>query len=268
MAAQLTALGRLESKTTPLTLLVFRAEGFAAAGPFESGPEWRAAVREAMAVADDVVPPPGRLYAAIMASAAALGRNWSAAILAGPIPEPDADTRDYARARLSSSFCAQKVRVSYWSPAGDPPTFWTAVAGETGGAAAAGALTDLAGAPGNGPWNEAAWPAEPPSRGFVVDRAKLASQTPGAPATEVPVLTAGPGTVLPTLEQYAEFAALDRQMAALARAEKPDAAQVDLLAYRPLETKDDEWRQIQVSLAGSRDYRDRTVRSKQGYYPR
>ena len=42
-----------------------------------------------------------------------------------------------------------------------------------------------------------------------------------------------------------------------------------LLAYRPPETKDDEWRQIQVSLAGgAKDYRDCTVRSKEGYYPR
>ena len=41
-----------------------------------------------------------------------------------------------------------------------------------------------------------------------------------------------------------------------------------LLAYRPPETKDDDWRQIQVSLAGSKGYKDCTVRSKEGYYPR
>jgi hypothetical protein len=40
-----------------------------------------------------------------------------------------------------------------------------------------------------------------------------------------------------------------------------------LLAYRPPEAKDDGWRQIQVSLSGSKDYKDCTVRSKEGYYP-
>ncbi|MGA2272351.1 MAG: hypothetical protein ABSH00_02275 [Bryobacteraceae bacterium] len=40
-----------------------------------------------------------------------------------------------------------------------------------------------------------------------------------------------------------------------------------MLAYRPPEAKDDGWRQIQVSLSGSKDYKDCTVRSKEGYYP-
>jgi VWFA-related protein len=40
-----------------------------------------------------------------------------------------------------------------------------------------------------------------------------------------------------------------------------------LLAYRPPEAKDDGWRQIQVSLSGAKDYKDCTVRSKEGYYP-
>jgi VWFA-related protein len=40
-----------------------------------------------------------------------------------------------------------------------------------------------------------------------------------------------------------------------------------LLAYRPPEAKDDEWRRIQVSVSGAKDYKDCTVRSKEGYYP-
>jgi Ca-activated chloride channel homolog len=40
-----------------------------------------------------------------------------------------------------------------------------------------------------------------------------------------------------------------------------------LLSYRPPETKDQGWRHIQVSLNGSKEYKDYTVRSKEGYYP-
>ncbi len=40
-----------------------------------------------------------------------------------------------------------------------------------------------------------------------------------------------------------------------------------LLAYRPPETKDEGWREIQVSLSGAKDYKDCTVRSREGYYP-
>jgi len=40
-----------------------------------------------------------------------------------------------------------------------------------------------------------------------------------------------------------------------------------LLAYRPPEAKDDGWREIQVSLSGAKDYKECTVRSKEGYYP-
>lgn len=39
------------------------------------------------------------------------------------------------------------------------------------------------------------------------------------------------------------------------------------LAYRPPETKDNGWRQIQVSLGGAKAYKDCTVRSEEGYYP-
>jgi len=40
-----------------------------------------------------------------------------------------------------------------------------------------------------------------------------------------------------------------------------------LLSYRPPETKDLAWRRIQVSLKGGKEYKDCTVRSKEGYYP-
>jgi Ca-activated chloride channel family protein len=40
-----------------------------------------------------------------------------------------------------------------------------------------------------------------------------------------------------------------------------------LLSYRPPETKDLGWRRIQVSLAGGKEYKDCTIRSKEGYYP-
>jgi Ca-activated chloride channel family protein len=40
-----------------------------------------------------------------------------------------------------------------------------------------------------------------------------------------------------------------------------------LLSYRPPETKDDNWRRIQISLSGNKEYKDCTVRSKEGYYP-
>jgi Ca-activated chloride channel homolog len=39
-----------------------------------------------------------------------------------------------------------------------------------------------------------------------------------------------------------------------------------LLSYRPPESKDEGWRRIQVSLSGSKEYKDCTVRSKEGYY--
>ena len=40
-----------------------------------------------------------------------------------------------------------------------------------------------------------------------------------------------------------------------------------LLSYRPPETKDYGWRRIQVSLNGDKEYKDCTVRSKEGYFP-
>jgi VWFA-related protein len=40
-----------------------------------------------------------------------------------------------------------------------------------------------------------------------------------------------------------------------------------LLSYRPPESKDDAWRRIQVSLSAAKEYKDCTVRSKEGYYP-
>jgi tetratricopeptide (TPR) repeat protein len=226
VASQLTALHKIADKTTPLSLLVFNGEAFTVAGPFETGLEWRNAVQQALAVADDVVPAPARLHAALMASVAVFGGNWSALILAGPLPEPDADTRDYARARFSSSFCGQKLRVSYWYPEGSPSAFWSSLADDTGGAVAGSTLADVAESLGSGPWTEAAWPAAPLSRGFVLYNARLLNQTPGAPAVELPVLAAAPGAMLPNLGQYAELLALDRQVTELGRVEKPDAAQV------------------------------------------
>ena len=40
-----------------------------------------------------------------------------------------------------------------------------------------------------------------------------------------------------------------------------------LLSYRPPESKDGGWRRIQVSLNGAKEYKDYTVRSKEGYFP-
>ncbi|MGD0046294.1 MAG: tetratricopeptide repeat protein [Bryobacteraceae bacterium] len=228
MAAELTALYKAAGKTAPLTLLVFNGEGFAASGPFETSLAWRNAVRKALAPVDAATPAPATasLYSAIMASVAAFGGNWSSVILAGPIPELDADTRDYARTRVSSSSCGQKLRVSYWNPEGSPSTFWASVSDDTGGAAPADKLTDLLESLGSGPWTEVAWPAAPLCRGFLLYGARLLSQTPGAPAVELPVLAAAPGAVLPTLEQYAELLDVEKQISELGRMEKPDAAQV------------------------------------------
>jgi Ca-activated chloride channel homolog len=39
-----------------------------------------------------------------------------------------------------------------------------------------------------------------------------------------------------------------------------------LLSYRPPESKDEGWRRIQVSLSGAKEYKDCTVRSREGYY--
>jgi Ca-activated chloride channel homolog len=40
-----------------------------------------------------------------------------------------------------------------------------------------------------------------------------------------------------------------------------------LLSYRPPESKDGAWRRIQVSLNGAKEYKDYTLRSKEGYFP-
>ncbi len=40
-----------------------------------------------------------------------------------------------------------------------------------------------------------------------------------------------------------------------------------LLSYHPPDSKDDSWRHIQVSLTGSKEYKDYVVRSKEGYFP-
>jgi Ca-activated chloride channel homolog len=40
-----------------------------------------------------------------------------------------------------------------------------------------------------------------------------------------------------------------------------------LLSYRPPESKDGGWRRIQVSVNGAKEYKDYTVRSKEGYFP-
>jgi predicted Zn-dependent protease len=226
VAAELAALTKIAAKTTPLNLLIFNGEGFTAAGPFETGVAWRKAVRQALATPDDVVPAPARLYAALVTSVAAFGGAWSSVILAGPIPEPDADERDYARAWVSSGFCGQKLRVSYWNPGAAPSAFWASVADNTGGSAG-NRLSDLAAPPGDGPWTEVAWPAAPLSRGFVLYGARLLSQTAGAPVVEVPVLAVAPGAALPNLEQYAGLLLLHRQVSELGRIEKPDAGQAE-----------------------------------------
>lgn len=40
-----------------------------------------------------------------------------------------------------------------------------------------------------------------------------------------------------------------------------------LLSYRFPEGKEDGWRKIQVSLSGAKEYKDYTIRAKEGYYP-
>jgi Ca-activated chloride channel homolog len=40
-----------------------------------------------------------------------------------------------------------------------------------------------------------------------------------------------------------------------------------LLSYRPPESKDGAWRRIQISLNGAKEYKDYTIRSKEGYFP-
>jgi tetratricopeptide (TPR) repeat protein len=225
MVSELAALYRIAGKATPLTLLTFNGDGFSSAGPFESVLAWRNAVHQSLVTVDDIVPAPAHLYSKIVASVTALGGNWSSVILAGPIPEPEADTRDYARAWVSSSFCEQKLRVSYWNPGAEQSLFWASVAENTGGAAAGDALSDSAGPPGDGPWTEVTWPAAPLSRGFVLYGAKMPGRTPGANVVDLPVLAAAPGTVLPNLEEYTELLALERQVADLGRVEKPDGGQ-------------------------------------------
>ncbi|MGO4880061.1 MAG: tetratricopeptide repeat protein [Bryobacteraceae bacterium] len=220
-----------------MRLAALRGGEFAVEDPFRTRMQLQSALRRILAppAAEPVPYPPAKFYQWLSQSAGQFGSGWSTVVLVGAAPDVDAASRDYATVYIASHFQAQKVRLSYWNPAGANPGWFGEVCRATGGTLLADGLTAPA-TPEAGSespaWREVTWQAPTEVRGFLLYRAKL---TPASgTAVEFPAVAAHAGLELPDLDAYAvlqQNVETARQIVSVGKPTEQQAAQMrDALA--------------------------------------
>ncbi len=201
-----------------LNLLISRGPQFAPTDPPKNLAAWQKLIRDAWA-AEPSPGPPAQLYPALAEATASLGGDWSPLLFVGLPADIEPDLREYALPWLRAQFCKQKIRVSYWSPDGQRPEFWTAMAADTAGASNPESLAGFPQWAAWGTFREVSWPVPPLDRGFILERAKLRG-------AELPILEAAAGARLPTFQEYADLRRAAAEAASLSKLEKLDPEQV------------------------------------------
>ncbi len=221
---QLVALYKSAGRPSPLTLAAFTGREFTPAGRFPTAAAWQSALREALSSAATETAPAAGLYHTMAAEARNFGDSWSSVLLVGRLPDLEPDVRDYAQAWMAVRFCGQKLRVSYWDPAGAKSEFWNGVAEATGGIPGVDSPADFLPASAAGPFTELSWPAPPWDRGFLLYRGEVRDGA-GVKGAELPMLAAAAAAELPDIDRYRALRSAAGKAAELARLEKPDAGQ-------------------------------------------
>lgn len=199
-------------------LVIARGNDFVTVGPARTFAAWQKAIREA----PDAPMSVARVYSALPDALAAYAGDWSNVILVGLPAELDAEIKPYALPWLAAGLCRQKLRISYWTPDGQRPAFWNAIAAATAGSVNMENLGEFPQWAAWGSFQEATWPAPPLSRGFVLESVKIAGTT-------IDVLESAPGARLPSPADYVAGRRAALEAAALLRTEKLDESQAQHL---------------------------------------
>jgi len=216
---ELAALFKAAEKPASVSLVVFQGQAFAAADAPRNLAGWQKLIRDTLAAELSPSPiPAAQIYTALGEAAGSFGGDWSNLLLVGLPGEIEPGLRDYALPWLTGQVCKQKLRLSYWSPDGQRPEFWSAVAAATSGASNPESLAEFPQWAAWGTFHEVAWPAAPLGRGFVLERAKLRG-------AELPVIESAAGVRLPGFAEYGELRRAEAEATGLVRQEKLDAAQ-------------------------------------------
>ncbi len=203
-----------------LSAVIFHGQTFAPAVPAGNPAAWQRLIHQALHEEPPTDGPQpvaqagvsaNSVYSALAQMAAGFGGQWSSVLLVGLPPMVDPSLRDYASPWLTSAFCRQKLRVSYWTPDGQRAAFWNGIASATAGASSLENLEEFSQWMRSGPLFEVTWPDPPLSSGFVLDGENL---------------WAAPGVRLPGLDEFADLRRNAAEAARLVRLEKPAEGEV------------------------------------------
>ena len=142
-------------------------------------------------------------YAYLEQNAQQFGSSWSTLVIAGHFPEISQQLIAFTAGRLALQFASAKVRVSYWSPSGEPSAVLDAVAAATGGMRLSEGLdTLLPTLRDDEGWREISWQSPSPPAGFRACPVTL-SGSDGQTVLTIPSIVAAAGVTIPQIERYA-----------------------------------------------------------------
>jgi tetratricopeptide (TPR) repeat protein len=196
------------NRTNPLRMALLTGNNIQWAGPFQSAAQLQEALGEiapAPPAAAGEAPPPEQFYTTLAAAAPQFGSDWTSVVLAGHFPGVPAETAPFTKAWLSMKLRAARLRVSYWSPAGENAEVLSAVATATGGLPLEDGLKSLAAElRRKTEFHETSWHGPAIPFGFRVCPLSLWVAGDDGPGTVVvPSLIAAAGLSLPDPQHYA-----------------------------------------------------------------